>query len=408
MQTQNKKLEFPNVPVKFPGRFPEGHVNNLKGWNFSRAEVLEAGREGKMLTIDIDMGGSPKCSLRCGHCFNPVLRLLEKQGELLSEDEIRRFVLEAKELGLRTMKIVGPGEPLEEKTLLGFLGFLAENGIQPMLFTKAAILADERRARAIHGMGPEELVRRLKDEFNVSVCFGANSFDPRIQAGIVKKESYPEARNRALELLAATGFNEFVPGEPTRLAIILNPILRDNVDEIFEAYVWARRRHIYVVSSPLIVTGPRRPESSLLYTWIGSTWRRGVSFLGNIVPEAQDLFEAYVKVNLWAIENGIFSIDDLRRNGVAAYAGGQTCQQLGLGLFVRRDGVVLRCPGDDTSVHGKVREKSLAEIWHGSENYNRYRGLMNVHCPPKEQGGTFPERFFERVLEEVQKRIQQE
>lgn len=54
-------------------------------------------------------------------------------------------------------------------------------------------------------------------------------------------------------------------------------------------------------------------------------------------------------------------------------------------------------------VQGNVKEKSISEIWKGSENLNRFRGCMNVQCPPKQAGGTFPQGFFENVLEAVKR-----
>ena len=63
--------------------------------------------------------------------------------------------------------------------------------------------------------------------------------------------------------------------------------------------------------------------------------------------------------------------------------GVRPCQQLGHGMFIRRDGKALRCPGDDVSVQGDLKSRSLAEIWAG--------------CPPK-SGKTIPEGFFEKVL----------
>ncbi len=87
----------------------------------------------------------------------------------------------------------------------------------------------------------------------------------------------------------------------------------------------------------------------------------------------------------------------MEREGVSPYAGVRPCQQVGHGMFVRRDGLALRCPGDDVSVQGNLKEKNLAEIWAGSENLRRFAGMMNVGCPPK-CGKTIPERFFEKVL----------
>jgi len=384
MQPLQKKLEFPNVSVKFPGRFPEGHINDVKGWNFPQSALTEAARNGRMLSMDLDMTGSASCSLRCAHCFNPASRLLARQKELLTDAQVLRAVEEGKALGLRSVKVIGPGEPLEDRTLLHFMDFLSQREITPLIFTKATVFGDERLCRAVHGIGPIELASRLLDDFGATVLFGANSFHPETQAKIVGAERYPEARNRAMELLAAAGFNEFVPGEPTRLSLIVNPILRSNIDEIFDIHTWARRRNIYAISSPTMVSGSCREPG--VYSAVN--------------PSEGELVSLYVRINAWAIRNGIYALEDLEREGVSPYAGVRPCQQLGHGMFVRRDGLALRCPGDDVSVQGNLKTRSLAEIWAQSENRRRFAGMMNVGCPPK-TGKTIPEGFFARVLDGI-------
>ncbi len=277
---------------------------------------------------------------------------------------------------------------MENRILLPFLEFLVESGIQPLIFTRATALGDDRRAQAFHGMTSENLARILREVYDVSILLNVNSFDHETQAKIVQNKRYPKCRDRALELLVTAGFNEFLPGEPTSLAIIFNPITIDNADEVVEVYKWARRRNMYVVTSPTMISGLcREPE----------VYRA-------ITPSENQLLQIYTEINVWAIKQGIFTFDDLERDGVASYAGSCPCQQVGSGLFVRRDGTVLRCPGDDISVQGKLSEQSISEIWFNSENYRVYRGKINVGCPPKE-GKSFPENFFEKVLAEIRKHI---
>ena len=369
------------MPVKFPGRFPAGHVNDVKGWNFPQSVLTESAQKGRMLSMDLDMTGTPSCSLRCSHCFNPTAKLLQIRNMLLTDPEILRVVDEGKALGLRSIKIIGPGEPLEAKTLLHFLDYLATRDITPMIFTKATALGDERISRSVHGLTPWELAMRLRD-FGATILLGANSFDPETQAAIVGRSNYPDVRNRAMEVLASAGFNDFHPGEPTRLSLILNPILKSNYDEVFDIHVWARRRHMYIISSPTMVSGSCKDASAY----------------NSINPSEAELVSLYVKINVWEIQNGIYSLGDVERDGVSPYVGVRPCQQLGHGMFVRRDGLVFRCPGDDVSIQGNLKHMSLAEIWAGSENLRRFGGMMNVGCPPK-LGKTIPEGFFEKVLE---------
>ncbi len=384
MQPLQKKLDFPKVDVKFPGRFPAGHVNDVKGWNFPQSVLTESAQAGRMLSIDLDMTGSASCSLRCAHCFNPTAKLMQVRNMLLTDSDVLRVVDEGKALGLRSIKIIGPGEPLEDKTLLHFLDYLAKRDITPLIFTKATALGDERLSKKIHGLSSEELAIRLRDDFGATILFGANSFHPQTQAGIVGRSGYPAVRNRAMELLAGIGYNDFIPGEPTRLSLIVNPILRSNYDEIFDIHVWARRRHMYIISSPTMVSGSCRDAS----------------VFNAINPSEAELVSLYVRINAWAIRNGIYALPDIEREGVSPYVGVRPCQQVGHGMFVRRDGLALRCPGDDVSIQGSLKTQSLAEIWAQSENLRRFGGMMNVGCPPK-CGKTIPDGFFEKVLEGI-------
>jgi MoaA/NifB/PqqE/SkfB family radical SAM enzyme len=384
MQPLQKKLDFPKVDVKFPGRFPAGHVNDVRGWNFPQSVLTEAARDGRMLSMDLDMTGSASCSLRCKFCFNPTVRLMQRRNELLSDAQVLRVVEEGKSLGLRSIKIIGPGEPLEDPTLLHFLDFLAKRDITPLIFTKATALGDERLSKAVHGISPHELALRLRDDFSATILFGANSFHPETQADIVGVAGYPAVRNRAMELLASVGFNDFTPDEPTRLSLIVNPILRSNIDEISDMHVWARRRNIYIISSPTMISGECRESSAY----------------NALTPSEAELLSLYVKINTWAIQNGIYSLSDIEREGVSPYVGVRPCQQVGHGMFVRRDGLVLRCPGDDVSIQGSLKTQSLAEIWAPSENLRRFGGMMNVGCPPK-LGKTIPLGFFDKVLEGI-------
>ncbi len=389
MQPLQKKLDFPKVEVKFPGRFPAGHVNVVRGWNFPQSVLTEAARDGRMLSMDLDMTGSASCSLRCAHCFNPTARLMQRRNELLTDAQVLRIVEDGKALGLRSIKIIGPGEPLEDRTLLHFLDFLANRDITPLIFTKATALGDERLCRAVHGISPLMLAERLRDDFGSAILFGANSFHPETQAGIVGVGGYPAVRNRAMELLDSVGFNEFIPGQATRLCLIVNPILRSNYDEIFDMYVWARRRNLYIISSPTMVSGSCRESS--VYAAIN--------------PSDEELVSLYVRINAWAIRNGIYALEDVERDGVSPYVGVRPCQQLGHGMFVRRDGLALRCPGDDVSIQGNLKNQGLAGIWAQSENLRRFGGILNVGCPPK-LGKTIPEGFFARVLGELRKALE--
>jgi len=390
---RQKNLVFPEVPVVFKGRFPSGYVNDCKGWNFTKDEREQAKKSGSLLTMDLDMYGEPSCELHCPHCFNKVSGMIENLDQLMGEDQIKRLVLDAKSIGLRSIKIIGPGEPLDSIDILVFLEFLRINDITPLIFTKGHVFGDDTHSLGVHGMDSAEFIKRV-DDLGVSILFGANSFDPFTQGEIVGADWYPGKRNLALERLAEAGFNKYVPNQPTRLSLIANPILPNNVDEIFQIYAWAQERNIYIISSPTMVSGdnadPRIHKA--------------------MTPDEGTLFDLYMKINMWAVERGVFNpgnseISDEHKAGIVSpYIGSRHCQQVPFGLFVRRDGVVLRCPGDSTSIQGNAKTTSIIEIWEKSENRNRFQSEFPYGCPPKE-GKTIPFGFLAQVAEEIKKRL---
>ncbi len=377
-----KKLVFPEIPVKFiDGRVPKGFVNGVKNWNFTRLEVEDAHKNGKLLTLDIDLAGQGSCGLGCGHCFRRNMGFFSEKR--FGSGELEAHLLQAREIGLKSVKIIGPGEPLEERGLLGFLRFLHDNGIAACMFTKAHPLADDGFCMRTHGMDGPSMIAELK-RLDVSMLAGFTSMDAGLEDALVRKPGFHAARQKAVERLAAAGFNDFVPGEPTRLCFVFNPLTPANLDEAFEVYRYVRERNIQPVMAPTMVAGRARDR------------------LAELCPAEDALLELYVKVNVYAIEHGIYSLEELGEDGVAAYAGGAPCNQVAVGMFMRGDGTVLRCPGDDYTVQGNIREKDLKRIWEESENRRVYAGRYNNECPPKE-GITFPEGFFGKVLERVER-----
>jgi MoaA/NifB/PqqE/SkfB family radical SAM enzyme len=380
---------FPNIPVLFECMMPKGFRNDVNGWTFTEAEVAEAAKGHQLLTLDIDMGmstGKEKsrrivggCSLGCPHCFRRQ-QGFTTQG-YMGVEELFSHLREAKKLGLRSVKLIGPGEPLEEAGLLWFLKELRSLGITPLIFTKAHVLGDDALCMKIHGMDGVQLATEL-EKLGVSLLVGATSFIPGAQDFDVRKQGYHAKRNLALERIVAAGFTKFKPGEATRLALVCTPVTPRNLGEIFDMYVWARQRNIQPVMAPTMIAG------------------KALDTLSSLLNDGKALASEYAKILVWAVQHNVMTLGQLLKHGVPAYAGGAWCNQVAVGLFVRGDHKVLRCPGDDISIQGDLRVQTLEEIWLNSENVRKHAGQFNNGCPPKE-GKSFPAGFFEEVLERV-------
>lgn len=375
-----KKLLFPKVDKKFD-RFPKGYVNDTKGWAHSRKDIL--GKKGSLLSLDIDMPGKGVCRLRCGHCFRRSPEFSKIKN--MDMDEMHGQLEDAVELGLRSVKIIGPGEPLEDPHLFEFLELLKKMNITPLIFTKGHPIGDDKLAMKRFGIDGRELVARL-DECGVSILLGTTSFHPETEDSIVGRKGYHATRNETILRLVEAGFNDFIPGVATRLAFIGTPATPLNIDEMFEIYTWAKSRNIQPVLAPTMIAG------------------KAHGCMDELMVDEKELLDLYVKINLWALEKGMMTFEELEEQGIAPYAGAAPCNQIAGGAFLRGDGKLLRCPGDDYTILGDVREQKLEEIWKNSENVKKYSGMYNNYCPPKE-GKSIPSGFFDKVLEEVRRRI---
>jgi len=360
----------------FANQFPTNFVNDLNGWNFTQKELDD--NKGKILTLDIDLGNH--CSLNCPHCFRRTA-VLDKVKRKMTFEETKTLIVEAKKSGLRSVKFLGAGEPFENRRFVEFLRFLKSIDVTPVIFTKGHVIGDDNLARKYNGYyginNGIDLVKELND-VNASILLGFNSFNTETQEKMVGgKSGYVEKRNLALTRLVEAGFNST---NPTRLCICSNPVTYENYDEMFNIYQWGRERNIYVIVTPTMVGGR------------ASAWKE-------ITPSKEKLIDLYTKIYRFNIERGVQTIEQLEKEGISAYAGAHSCNQIACGMYVTLSGKVLRCPGDDVTIFGNIFEKSLSEIWLNSENFKR-AGTFNCGCPPK-IGKSIPSNLFTEVIKRV-------
>lgn len=364
------------IPVTFTGRFPSNFINDVNGWNFDQ-ETLNSNK-GKILTLDIDLG--TQCSLKCPHCFRRT-KVLDEVERKMTFEETKELIIEAKKLGLRSVKFLGAGEPFENRRFVEFLRFLKSIDVIPLIFTKGHIIGDDKLAKKFnshYGINSgAELVKEL-NRVNASILLGFNSMYDSIQDRMVGGiEGYTKKRDLALLRLVKAGFNKT---NPTRVALIVTPVTKGNYDEIFSIYKWGKVRNLYPVTTATMVGGK------------ASAWCE-------ITPSKQKLVELYTKIYKFNLDRGIQTIEQLEDERIASYAGSHPCNQVACGMYVTLSGKVLRCPGDDVTIFGNIFEKSLNEIWLNSENFRR-SGTFNCGCPPK-IGKSIPTGLFEEVLRRV-------
>ncbi len=371
----------PDIPVVFDGKFPRDYVNDVADWAFPREE-LEANK-GRMLTMDIDFTLVGQCSLNCGHCYSHNGFIDQGENPPLSFEEQVSVLEQGKALGLRSAKLLGRGEHTEHPRFLEFLEQFQRLGIVPLVFTKGHVIGDDELVEKYHGdrgiYTGQELVSRL-DELNARILLGFRSFDTaKEDRDVGDVEGYSKKRNRALELLVEQKFNQH---HPTHIGLMALPVKQGALDDAFEIYTWGKERNMYVCVAPSMFSGRGRDQTD--------------------APSPEELTDLYTNIYDWNIDRGVQTLDQIREEGISAYAGSRPCQQVGTGVYITLFGDVYICPGDDSPNvrFGNVREQSLKEIWEASPNFQR-AGTFNFHCPAKD-GRTIPDELYGEVLRRVE------
>jgi MoaA/NifB/PqqE/SkfB family radical SAM enzyme len=416
----SKKVLEENIPIIFKPKgmskviFPKDYVNDAKWWgNITKKELHSCFTDGtaKLLTMDLDIGD--ECSLRCPHCFRRDSRFDESSNPL-SYDEIVGYMKQAKKLGLSQIKILGRGEPFQNKQFLGFLREMTKLNIGVGVFTKGHILGSDELTKIYNYDNykidtSEKLIKELK-KLKVSIYLGFNSFDRKIQesfVGIDKSpiKNYVELRDKALIALVKAGFNEYKKGEVTRLAMICAPIKPENMDEVFEIFKWARERNIYMLSCPTTISGKGIDE----FHREVETYR--VSKLKKEHPQlkyTKALEKLYTKIYKWSVESGLISKSEIKKNGVSLYPGCHVCNQTSAGFYLNLSGQINQCPGrcDKSTIFVEDirKEKSLKDAWKKSANYQRAKNtkLFNYHCVARD-GRSIPVNFYNNIQDKVLK-----
>ena len=389
------------IPAVFD-KIPDDYVNNVAHWwNYSEAEMDE--RMGdwskKLLHLDIDFG--KKCRLSCPHCFKNNIKLDDLNKDLhlkeLSEEELRNIILELKSLWLKTVKICWAGEPFDNKNFLPFLEFLCENGLWVSVFTKWYVLGNDKLTSQLYGHlwinTGLDLCKRLK-ELDVSVLFGLNSFDSELQkkhSGVEKWDNYIEYRDQALINLVNAWLNQYLPWNPTRLAIIMAPVKPENLLESKEIYIWSRMRNIYPVCCPTNNAGLWKNENNRISK---QYW-----------DYQSDLIKLYTDIYIRNIENWIMDIESLKIEWIWLYPWAHPCTQTSIGFYLDLYGQIMSCVWHDTESEDLkiseniLEEKDLKKVRKESANYTRR--WFNQKCIARD-GITLSLDFYDKIMKNVQ------
>lgn len=355
----------------------------------------------------VDLVKNYPCGLKCPGCFSQEDVYNDKQN-LMKWQEVMKIIDEARELGLKSIKFLGPGEMFQNPDLFNILDALKERKLPISIFTKGAELGDDALAKKIfssQGINTaKELVNKISEYKNVRILLGFNSFSSQRQdmmVGSLKKpgdyivengiftsrgiSNYTQKRDNALLNLVESGFNK----KEQKLSLIAAPVFYYQIDEIPQMYLWAAKRNIPLVIAPTMESGPKAKALQKANK--------------ELDPEHKQLINLMVEVYKTAIDNGVLTIEKIKKEGISAYMGTSPCNQVANGLFMRLNGQIQMCPGksDIPSIYGNINSNKLINIWTNSPNYNM-GPLKNNWCTAKTNG--MPKIIQEEVMKILEKK----
>lgn len=420
-------LEYYNtlIPEIYPNAFPAGFKLRPANWALEE-RVVEQGPvviDGKpirrLLTMDVeflsndivkkaragevDLVENYPCGLKCPGCFSEE-DIFGDKDNLMTWQETMSVLDDARDIGLHSIKFLGPGEMFQNPDLFDILDACEERELYITIFTKGAELGDDTLAKQNYGsLGihtSQDLVERIAKYSTVRFGLGFNSFDANFQNALVGSAGrshdyvlsngafvdrgvadYTTKRDIALANLVNAGFND--PKQGQRLTLVATPTLEKQKDEIPDMYEWAARRNMPIIIAPTMESGPKTDK----LVQIGQRHPLWI----------EDL---YVAVYERALEIGAMSLDQIEQEGVSTYAGTDSCRQIANGGMVRANGQFKICPGSSRPEHiyGNVHQKSILDLWVNCPHYGM-GALMNNGCPAKQSG--VPDEMRYRVLERL-------
>jgi MoaA/NifB/PqqE/SkfB family radical SAM enzyme len=212
----------------------------LSGYMYGAQEAHEARDSNRLLAIRIETNKS--CNLRCRYCY---AQSGEEQVKIADLNLLKRIISEAKELGIRSVVVIGGGEPTLHPNFRELIAYIDSLEIIPMLFSNTILIT-------------EELAEFLY-EHNASVMGKLDSLKPEVQDYLAGRKGAFQDIKKGLDNLMKAGFSK--PAEPGKLRLGISFVSNKmNLEEIKDIWHFCRQNSIFPNMEILTPTGRANDE----------------------------------------------------------------------------------------------------------------------------------------------------
>ncbi|WP_053955706.1 radical SAM protein [Inediibacterium massiliense] len=302
---------------------------NIDGLNFSLNDIETAKKENKPMLLTLYTRGI--CNVKCPSCF------IEASDEKFNELTIKQYyniLKEAKDLGIKSIKISGAGEPLMDDRILDIAQYIKELGMKCIIYTNGTFLGDDNLSYKIHHMSSLELIEKLFS-LDVSIVLKFNSFKAEVQDYFVGVKGSGKKIKKGLDNLLYIHYND-TKNNAHKLAIqsILTP---HNIEEIPHMYRFARNNNIFPYFETVLKKGNAVENPNL--------------YLTN--EQIKDIF-----YRLLTIDQEEFNIEWFPAPSFVGFF----CAELYYSMLIDNFGYLKPCAGINISLDN-YHENSLKNLW---------------------------------------------
>jgi radical SAM protein with 4Fe4S-binding SPASM domain len=212
----------------------------LKGYMYSSQEAYEARNSNRLLAIRLETNKS--CNLRCRYCYAQSGEDLTKAADF---EVLKRIILEAKELGIKSVVVIGGGEPTIYPNFKELISYINSLGIIPVVFSNTILITPE--------------LAGFLYKNNASVMGKLDSLKPELQDYLAGRDGVFQEIQKGLKNLLNAGFSEV--SEPGELRLGVSFVSNKmNLEEIETIWHFCRQNNIFPNMEILTPTGRANDE----------------------------------------------------------------------------------------------------------------------------------------------------